>query len=54
METIQELAYLKSYSLRGLIESFNKYNSEGEDIIKREDIVTILKEGDIFFLIYCK
>lgn len=50
----QELAALTSYSLRGLVEQVNRINASGESKILREDVVSVLKENEAFFLLYFK
>lgn len=50
-----QLAVLQSYSLRDLIGQVNEINNvDGGAKILREDVVTLLKEHDTFFLIYYK
>ena len=46
---------IQSPSMRGLIDRINNWNSQcesSEDMILKEDIVTIMKENEVFLLIY--
>lgn len=50
-ECKDNMAVLQAHSLRELIEQVNEINKGASKILK-EDIVTILKEDETFFLLY--
>jgi hypothetical protein len=49
--TKQRLSALQAHSLRELVEQINR-NNLGENKILKEDIVQILKENEIYILLY--
>lgn len=51
MEEKAKLDVLQAHSLRDLLMKVNQIN-EGDNKILKEDIVTIYKDEDTFFLLY--
>jgi hypothetical protein len=54
MKDIQTLHVLQATSLRGLVEQVTKINSSTNNSIKKEDIISITKDEETYFLIYFK
>lgn len=48
-----EMSVLVSGSLRGIADKVNELNSNGSNIT-RDDIVTLYKDEDAFYLVYFK
>lgn len=48
----QTLSVIQEHSLRDLVDHVNAINYRGTNKILKEDIVTIMKGNDSFFLIY--
>lgn len=53
MEVKDTLAVLQSHSLRDIVDAVNANNKAGNPIL-REDIVSLLKEDETYFLLYYK
>jgi len=51
-EVKQTLAVIQEHSLRNLVDHVNAVNCRGITKILKEDIVTVIKGEDSFFLLY--
>lgn len=54
MKEVQTLHVLQATSLRDLVEQVTRTNSSTDNPIKREDIITITRDEETYFLIYFK
>lgn len=46
------LSVIQASSLRELVEMVNEHNNQGGEPIQKEDVVTILKENEAYFMLY--
>lgn len=49
-----QLGAIQAHSLRSLVETVNHINEDSPEQILKEDIITILKDEDTYFLLYFK
>lgn len=48
------LSVIRAYSLRELIEAVNHYNQTSDTPILKDDIVSLYKDNETYFLLYYK